>query len=214
MRVLQAIILTLAVGLQVYAQNEDAYNPFLQRNYNPMYAGGGIRTPLQSGETGSDKKVAVGVSLGTSFSSDFNRGFTFSTFVAPELRYNISDRFRVRGGLQVTNNEYGNTLVYSPEGIGTYTGNFTQGLLYVSGDYMISPGVILSGTAYKEFSIDHGEPLNAFSPGYEGKGLIMNLHIHPTDNVSFDVGAEFYQGNNPWRGGSYNPFHSPLRPYW
>lgn len=132
--------------------------------------------------------------------------------VSPEIRHRLGKRFTIRGGLSVSNTEYGNTLVYSPFGINTYSGNITQGMLYVSGDYVISPKVILSGTAYKEFSINHGTPDNAFNPGYDGKGLMMNLRLIPSSNTTIDIGAEFYEGNNPWRSGLFNPYGT-YRPF-
>lgn len=207
------IIQILAVS-GIYAQEGGEEMSFSQPGFNPMYIGSGIGNTYPSQSSSSDKKLDVGVQLGTSFATDFNRGFAFSTFVAPELRYRVSDRFRIRGGVQVSNNEYANSMFYTPYGFANYTGNITQGLLYVSGDYMISTKVILSGTAFKEFSIDHTSPDNAFRPGYDGKGVMMNLRFMPSENVFIDVGAEFYQGNNPWRGGSYSPFNSPMRPYW
>jgi hypothetical protein len=165
----------------------------------------GIHNPLE------DKKANVGVSLGTSFSTNFNKGYAFTTFAKPEIRYKLSKRFNIRGGLSIANSEYANTLVYSEGGLGTYSGNITQGILYVSGDYLISPKVVLTGTAYKEFSIDHSGSDNLFKPGYDGKGIMMNLRISPRENVFIDIGAEYYQGNNPFRQGRYghyspNPF--------
>ena len=204
----------LITGLLAFAQEDPFYDGSLSNRYNPMYRPvgfGGLTTPPAANP---DKKMDVGVQLGTSFSTDFNKGHAFSTMVAPEIRYRVNERFRIRGGISIANTEYGNTLVYSPYGYNRFTGNITQGMLYVSGDYMISPKVVLSGTAYKEFSIDHGGPENGLRPGYDGKGVMMNLRLMPTENMFIDVGAEFYQGNNPWRGGTYNPYYSPMRPYW
>jgi hypothetical protein len=204
----------LITSLMAFAQEDPYYDSSLSNRYNPMYSPGGFGGLRMPTSFNSDKKMDVGVQLGTSVSTDFNKGYSFSTAVAPEIRYRINNRFTLRGGVSLSNTEYGNTLVYSPYGINRYSGNITQGMLYISGDYMISPKVILSGTAYKEFSIDHGGPDNAFRPGYDGKGVMMNLRLMPTENMFIDVGAEYYQGNNPWRGGAYNPFRHPNGPYW
>jgi hypothetical protein len=208
-------IIMVSCSVLLVAQEDPFYNGSLNNVSNPMLRPGGfggLRMPVSFDP---EKKTDVGVQLGTSFSTDFKGGHAFSTMVSPELRYKLSKRFTIRTGLSVSNTEYGNTLVYSPYGFSRYTGNITQGMLYVSGDYIISPKVILSGTAYKEFSIDHSSPDNAFRPGYDGKGLIMNLRLMPTSNTTIEVGAEFYQGNNPWRGGTYNPFYGPFnRPGW
>jgi hypothetical protein len=199
----------------MFAQEDPYYDGSLGNRYNPMYRPGGFGNLYMPTSFDPAKKTDVNVQLGTSFSTNFNGGHAFSTMVAPELRYKVNERFSIRGGVSISNTDYGNTLVLSPNGLRSYSGNVTQGFIYVSGDYMISPKVILSGTAYKEFSVDHSNPDNAFRPGYDGKGLIMNLRLFPTDNMQIDVGAEFYQGNNPWRGGTYNPFYGPFsRPGW
>ncbi len=212
-KLLLIISFFMAVQLAYVQEEMDIQSP-VSSGYNPFFAPGVFYTPSRMNTFNPEKRLDVGVQLGTSVSTDFNKGFSVSTMAAPELRYKVNDRFTLRGGFNISNTEYGNTLVYSPYGINRYTGNITQGMLYVSGDYMISPKVILSGTAYKEFSIDHGNPDNAFKPGYDGKGLMMNLRLMPSSNTTIDIGAEFYQGNNPWRGGTYNPFYEPMRPYW
>ncbi len=204
----------LITSMMTFAQEDPFYDGSLSNRYNPLYSPGGfgsLSTPSPS--ITIDKKMDVGVQLGTSFATDFNKGFAFTTMAAPEIRYRVNNRLTIRGGISISNTEYSNTLVYSPYGLNRYSGNVTQGMLYVSGDYMISPKVILSATAYKEFSIDHGGPENAFRPGYDGKGVMMNLRLMPTENMFIDIGAEYYEGNNPYRGGFYNP-HRPFTPRW
>lgn len=214
MKRILTVILIMITCLLAFPQEDPFYDGSLYNRYNPMYSPGGfgsLRTPFP---VSSDKKMDVGVQLGTSFSTDFNKGFAFSTMISPKIRYRVNERFTIRGGVSIANTEYGNTLVYSPYGFNRYSGNITQGMLYVSGDYMISPKVILSGTAYKEFSIDSSRPDNAFRPGYDGKGVMMNLRLMPTENMFIDIGAEFYEGNNPWRSGTHNPYNRPFSPRW
>lgn len=193
---------------QVFAQEYPYYNPMYQGGYNPMRINSGINSNTPSLD--NTKKMDVGVQLGTSIATNFNKGYSFSTFVAPEIRYRLSDRLTVRGGISVSNTDYNNTVMYAPYGYSPYTGNITQGIIYVSGDYILSPKLVLSGSAYKEFSIDHSNPENAFRPGYDGKGVMMNLRFIPSDNMFIEVGAEYYQGNNPYRSGAFRqfrPFH-------
>jgi len=208
-------ILLILIGaitmLQAWSQDYPHYNPMYSRGYNPLHTGVGLNN-YKPGTT-DNKKLDVNVQLGTSFSTNFNRGFAFTTFVAPELRYRVNDRFTLRGGISMANNQYGNALMYSPYGFTEYSGNFSQGMIYVSGDYMLSPKLILSGTAYKEFSVNHGNPQTDFNPGYDGKGLMMNLRFMPTENVTIDAGVEIYEGNNPYRNGFYNPYR-PFGPRW
>lgn len=197
-----------------FSQDNPFYFHGLQNGFYPRLSAGGFQNFAPGVEPAPRKKMDVGIQLGTSFSTNFNKGFAFSTMVAPELRYRLSEKFTIRGGASITNTEYGNTLVFSPYGYNQFSGNISQGLLYVSGDYLISPKLLLTGTAYKEFSINHGTTDDILRPGYDGKGLMMNLRLMPSSNTTIDIGAEFYEGNNPWRGGTYNPFYSPMRPYW
>jgi hypothetical protein len=208
------LLLSLWVLPALYAQEGPFYPGSLYNNNNPFYSRAGTDAIMPSGSSRDTGKPDVGVQLGTSFSTDFNKGHAFSTMVSPTISYRVGKRLNLRGGMSVSNTEYGNTLVYSPYGFGRYSGNITQGMLYVGGDFLISPGVILSGTAYKEFSIGHEDPENIYRPGYDGKGLMMNLRLMPGKNTTIDVGAEIYQGNNPWRGGTYNPFYQPFGPGW
>ena len=197
-----------------FSQDNPFYNHRIINTHNPMYSPGGFNSFTSSVAQSEQKKMDVGVQLGTSFSTDFNKGFAFTTMVAPELRYRVNKRLTIRGGISIANSEYGNTLVYSPyEGFRRYSGNITQGMLYVSGDYVISPKLFLTGTAYKEFSIDYNNPGNMYSPGYDGKGLMMNLLFMPNENTSINAGIEIYQGNNPYRGGIYSPYR-PFAPQW
>ncbi len=199
--------------LQAFTQEGLYSNPMYSRAYNPMYMGVGVNGFVPTNTKVNDKRMDVGVQLGTSFSTDFNRGFAFTTFVSPELRYKVNDRLTIRGGVSLANTEYGNSLMYSPYGYSRYSGNVTQGTIYVSGDYMLSPKLILSGTAYKEFSINHRGPETGINPAYDGKGLMMNLRFMPSENVTIDAGIEIYEGNNPYRNGFYNPYR-PFGSHW
>lgn len=212
-RIMFAIAILL-VSLPVVAQEDPFYNGSLNNRNNPMFRPGGFGNLRAPTAVNTDKKMDVGVQIGTSFTTNFNGGHAFSLYAAPEIRYRVSDKFTIRGGVSIANTDYGNTLVFSPYGYSQFTGNVTQGMLYVSGDYLISPKVILTGTAYKEFSIDHGNPETGFQPGYDGKGLMMNLRLMPTENMIIDIGAEIYEGNNPWRNGAYDPYNRPFRPQW
>jgi hypothetical protein len=199
------MVILLSFPLLLFTQVDRSYYPFYPTNFYPAYMHGGFQ-PVGINTLTEENKTDIGVSLGTSVSTNFNKAYTVTTFAKPEIRHKLTKRFNIRGGLSIANSEYGNTLVYKEGGLRAYSGNITQGMLYVSGDYMISPKVVLSGTAYKEFSIDHSGSDDLLRPGYDGKGLMMNLRISPSENVFIDVGAEYYQGNNPFRQ-RYGPYH-------
>ena len=199
------MVILLLFPLLLFTQVDRSYYPFYPVSFQPHYMPGGFH-PFGINTLSEENKTDIGVSLGTSFSTNFNKAYAVTTFAKPEIRHKLSKRFNIRGGLSIANSEYGNTPVYTEGGPRTYSGNITQGMLYVSGDYIISPKVVLSGTAYKEFSVDHSGSDDLFKPGYDGKGLMMNLRISPSENVFIDVGAEYYQGNNPFRQGRYGHY--------
>lgn len=211
-RAIQTIALLL-LSIFLFSQEQHSYYP-LNNNLNPFYTNAGIGSYNALEQAPELKKPDADVTFGTSFSTDLKRGYSFSTFAAPEIKYRTSKRFTIRGGISLVNTEYHNSMIYSPAGIGIYSGNITQGMIYISGDYMLSPRLFLSGTAYKEFSIDHSSSGNILNPAFEGKGLMMNVRFIPSDHVTIDAGVEFYQGNNPYRSMYNNPFYRPFAPTW
>jgi hypothetical protein len=202
------LIILVILGMQNAFTQENPFYP--QRYYSPLNPSVGLGgfNSLAPGIPANEKKMDVGVQLGTSFTTDFNKGFAFTTMAAPELRYKLNNRFTIRGGLSIANTEYGNSMVYSPYGANRYSGNVTQGIIYISGDYMISPKLMFSGTAYKEFSINPSVNEDILGPGYDGKGLMMNLRFMPNENTTIEAGIELYEGNNPYRSGMYSPYGS------
>jgi hypothetical protein len=155
-------------------------------------------------------KTSYNISMGTSFMTGFNGGSVFTTYVAPEFSYNISERFRLSGGVSVMNN-FGSGISDS-----YYPGFFIPGqggmaTFYASGEYLLSNKLSLTGTVYKDFSLY--EPVS--SPIFrqnEGHGMMLDLNYRPTRNMQINAtiqidrgrGAWGYPGS-PWMHG--NPFH-------
>ncbi len=205
-------LLLAALG-PLWSQDHDADQVSDPAIYTPYQFGAGIAKPY-FGREPSLGKLDVDVDLGTSFTTDLRKGFSFSTYASPEIKYRTGKRFTLRGGISLTNTEYHNTVLYSPYGFVPYSGNITQGVIYAGGDYMLGPRLFISGLVYKEFSIDHSGTEQGLNPAFDGKGLMMNVRFMPTDHMTIDAGIELYQGNNPYRTFFRDPFYRPFGPVW
>lgn len=153
----------------------------------------------------------MGFSLeaGGGFAS-FGKAGMYSVYTSPSVAYNISDRFRIRGGVTLYNNfgdlypGYGETPAAHHSMTGTR--------VFVSGDYLLSNKLMLSGSAYKDFT-----PLNpAFvnDPRMNGggsEGMIFNIRYSPARNLHINATIEYHNVPGYYRPTPfYNP--SPFRP--
>ena len=73
------IAVILLVMTEVFTQEYPYYNPMYPGIYNPMRINAGFNqyTP----PIDNDKKMDVGVQLGTSFATNFNKGFAFNILI-------------------------------------------------------------------------------------------------------------------------------------
>ena len=211
-RLLMLCFLLAALG-PLWSQDDNADQISDPAFYPPYQLGTGFSKP-NFGANPSPGKFDVDVDLGTSFTTDLRKGFSFSTFASPEIKYRTGKRFTLRGGVSLSNTEYHNTVFYSPYGAVPFSGNITQGVIYAGGDYMLGPRLFISSLVYKEFSINHSGIEKGLNPAYDGKGLMMNLRFMPTDHMTIDAGIELYQGNNPYRTFFRDPFYRSFGPVW
>ncbi len=132
------------------------------------------------------------------FAGSYSHGNSFyGTFLSPSFAYNVSDRFRLKAGVTVTQG-FGNGLYYGNESLNhTAITGITTTSIFVQGDYLLSNKVMLSGAVYKYFS-----PLNAgiSDPRLknpEGQGVLFNINYHPARNFEINASFEYGQGNRP-----------------
>jgi len=171
-------------------------------------------------ENSNVKKESVGfnpnvsVSLGSSFAS-FGMGYNmFGTFVMPEFEMPVSKKLSVKVGLG-----YSNLFLSSPE----QTGNIFQqdnqqyGTVYVSGLYHVNSRLIITGTAFKTFSLAPVKnEINPRALDFSNEGIQINVDYKVTDNFRINAGFS-YQKKSPYnyyyKPGGFNMNPSPFYNY-
>ena len=151
------------------------------------------------------KKVDYSLNTGTSIFSMGSMGSGSMYYVAPEFSYQFSPKFRFRGGVMFTQQNFkanpdnldmkSNYQYYVPSGPST--------TVYASGDYQVNSRLSLTGTLIKNFS-DNRYSQNGFDNSYQMMSMGLNYKI--TDHLHFGAGVSLYQGsglnslyyNNPY----------------
>jgi hypothetical protein len=143
-------------------------------------------------------KITSGVQFGTFFNSFSGHGSSFSTYVTPHLSYSLNTRFRINAGLTVLNSSlYGIKPWYSMNQESTLNGNFTNGLIYVSGEYLVNERLQVSGTLFKEFNILNS--LEGYNPYKKdnAQGVFMKVDYKLFENFHIEAGFGYSKGVNP-----------------
>jgi len=152
-------------------------------------------------------KLNVGIQLGTQFMTTSGYGSGYSTFLSPTLTYPVSKRFLVSGGISIVNTSLnGYRPYYSFPEQRSYSGNITQGTLWISGQYQVNNHLSITGTAYKTFDLTNDKPGN--SPWYKNnpQGAYLNFGYRINDYLHIDAGFGYSKGYNPYN--PYDPFNS------
>lgn len=138
--------------------------------------------------------IGVNVQLGTGIGSNFRGNTAFSTYVAPAVSYNVSNRFRLKAGVSINNYfgdpYYGFYDTYHSSG----NTNLTTTSVFLQGDYLLSHKFMLSGAVYKEFSPFNASVSDPRHKAPESQGMILNLNYRPARNFEIDVSFEYGSG--------------------
>jgi hypothetical protein len=154
-------------------------------------------------------QLHVGVQLGSVFATTSGYGSGFSTYLSPILTYPVSRRFSISGGISVTNTQLYGVKPFYPFAEGSsfpgFTGNLTQTTLWVSGQYLLSDRITLTGTLFKTISLSGQQLIN--SPFYNNnpQGGYLNIGYKVSNNMHIEAGFGYTKGYN---GYYYNPYNS------
>ncbi len=147
------------------------------------------------------------IGLGSSFGAAGGLGNVFSTYLAPRFSYQASERFRLTGGVVLSSTSM-NTPFAMPaaEGMNRFAGSGSSMMVYAGGQYLVTPKLLISGTAYKNFApaANPGQIQGIFPQNMDFQGMSMSLDYRLTKGIS--LGASFHYDNNPF-GFGYFPFH-------
>jgi hypothetical protein len=152
-------------------------------------------------------KLHIGIQAGTEFMSTSGYGSGFSTFLSPTLTYPVSNKFLISGGISIVNTSlYGFKPWYSFPEEKSYTGNITQAMLWVSGQYLLSDRVTITGTAYKTIDIFGEKPGNSTFYKYNPQGAYLNVGYKISDYMHIEAGFGYSRGSNGYSfGNPYSP---------
>lgn len=162
-------------------------------------------------------QLHIGIQAGTEFMSTSGYGSGFSTFLSPTLTYPISKKFIVSGGISIVNTSlYGFKHYYSFPEEKSYSGNITQAMLWVSGQYLLNDRITITGTAYKTIDIFGEKPGNSSFYRNNPQGAYLNIGYKISDNMQIEAGFGYSKGSNSYSFGypgirgfgssNYNPF--------
>lgn len=154
------------------------------------------------------KPLSWNVSIGSSVMGGFNGSPLFSTFIAPQLNYKLTDKWSVGGGLIVRNYSLGGARTLSNEQTTTsLPQNITQSLFFVHGSYQATNRLMINATVYKSFDsggfLGYQNQVNAFNQNF--KGIMVDVNYKITEHSYISIGLDYSDGaNNPFLNRSYN----------
>jgi hypothetical protein len=142
-------------------------------------------------------KLDVSIRTGSEFMTTSGYGSAFSTFLSPALTYPVSRKFSLSGGVSIVNTSLYGIRGWSaiPEGSSpSFSGNFTQATLWVSGQYFLNDRITLTGTAYKTFDLLSDKP--GYTPFYKTnpQGAFLNVGYKVSDHLRIEAGFAGYFG--------------------
>ncbi len=160
-------------------------------------------------------KIDFGLQAGGSFTSFGKYGSIFSSYVAPEIRYQATSRFQFRGGVMFTSS----FMPGAREGLygaGGPANQFNQFLVYAEGEYRVNDRLSLGGIVVKELDNNTSRQMNAFqkNAGFQSMGMRVNYKI--TDNFHFGAQFSVTEGRPYYYSNPANPFmrRSPFNQGW
>jgi hypothetical protein len=157
-------------------------------------------------------KISSGVQLGTYFNSFSGYGSSFTTYVSPHISYAFNSRFRINAGVTILNSSlYGVKPWYSMNQESTLNGNFTNALIFVSGDYLVNDRLKVSGTLFKEFNLLNSVAGNNPYNRDNAQGAFMKVDYKVFENFHIEAGFGYSKGVDPYSGYFGNPYsYSPF----
>ena len=163
-----------------------------------------VCSQVMTGQTDTiRKKLDYHVTLGSSFSFSPGYGSAFSTYVSPSLVYHATKRFSLNAGVTLMNTTLFNYSPYSVLEQGYMgNGNFTSALLYVSGQYQVTPNLWLNGTVFKEFPLTTTSPQNPYANS-KFQGGSFDLMYKVGEHMMIQAGFSIINTNRPMY---YDPF--------
>jgi hypothetical protein len=163
----------------------------IAQNANDDYYNSSVKPKLLSTD-----RVSASIMAGTSVSFSSDKTSSVSTFIAPKINYQLTDRFRLNVGLMHCTS-YPNTLLRNKsENSGSANKrNYSSDLVFIGGEYQLNNKVSVSGAVMTDAST-----LNHKQNNY--KAAEIGLDYKVTKHSSIGIRAGISQGSQDYM---YNP---------
>lgn len=175
--------------------------------------GGALAQTPTDAETGPPvpsllrSRVSYNLSAGAMFAGRLGS----ATYLSPTMSYQATNRLRLFAGLTYVRSLPG--VYYSPTVITDGGGPITSApmatnhyLVQAGAEYMLSPRVSLTGTAWRDFSnLPPAPGIRGFSGGNMGSGVNVRADYHITENFSVSGGIRYSTGAAPGYGLGMGP---------
>ena len=206
----------LLLPLLCSAQISEGEGPYLQ----PVYEGKDVLTVPELKQNVRDR-FDFGLEAGAALTTFGGHGSMFTSYLAPEIRYQAVPRFQLSTGMVLSTGFMpGGGLELSgqavPGQMGGSGNRFNRVLLYAEGAYRLNPRLTIGGMVVKELDNDFQRQMNAVqkNSGFQSVGMSVDYKI--SDNIH--VGARFNvtEGRPYYYTDPAYPFirRSPFSPGW
>lgn len=160
-----------------------------------------VVTPSAALIPASQNKMHVNVMAGTEFWTAPGYGSGIATFLMTGITYPVGKRFSIGGGIGIMNTTPVGVHSSSVETFGP--SNTTSTLVYVTGQYLLSQRITVSGTLFKEFSAFNGSSDYQRSQKNMPEGGFMKVDYKINDFMHIEAGFGYSRGISP-----YNNYYS------
>ncbi len=210
MKKLSFIIAGVFLSIIVIAQTPDA------RQQNKDYIIQDAVLPCQNYDPNSLrvpelKKLKFSISSGMIIGSGGQAQSFSRYYLAPELYAQLTPRWRLRGGVMISNTAFKGYNIFSSEAYSSdqYSSPGYCMTVFAGGDYQVNDRLILTGMLLKDINPANQRELNAAYSNLNRQQWMIGLDYKVTDN--FHVGAQILhsKGYSPIMRPNIQPLYSP-----
>jgi len=151
-----------------------------------------------------------GLQVGTSFSSMGSYGNMFSQSLAPNMNWDMTEKFSLQVGTIFTSSRMSGFVPGQASLMGGVPfhdmadNRFTSMTIYAFGAYQLNPNLVITGGTWFEqsgfdFMGNAMEMGNAFNP----QGMMLGLDYRVNENLRFGFEVSTSRGYNPYMPGFY-----------
>ncbi len=97
-------------------------------------------------------KIHYNFTMGAGFGYSSNAGEFFGMYYSPSITYDVSSRFKIRGGVTYANSMANNYPVLTDYGYVPFDGNISQYYTYVEGIYSVNERLNVGGSIFYDFT--------------------------------------------------------------